>query len=115
MMPLSLFIFMLTIVFIIGMIIILKSLAYPSAELSKTDVYLRFMLFLIALFFTIATSTGVYVTLPADVTPSVPELLAFDSFWIMIPLSITVVSFFATLYAWLVVFLNVDKLVKRDD
>lgn len=96
MMPLSLFLFGLAVISVFGLLILIKSSFYDTKQLNKGDIYLRVTLFLISLFFSLSTTGGVYLNDPA--------VLAFDSYWAIVPFSIAVVSLFATIYAWLTVF-----------
>lgn len=111
-MPLSLFITSLVLIFLLGGAVLLKSV-FSDEPLNKGDVYLRATVFLCALFFSLAASTGVYIGQPTvDSINSTAEIVAysfipaFEEYWVIIPFSIAVVSLFSTIYAWLSVFVR---------
>ena len=79
---------------------------YPEKPLQKGDIYIRVAVFLMSLFLTLVTASGVYVGIPERIsgTNDFIYTLAFNEYWAVIPFSIAVVSLFAIIYAWLSVF-----------
>lgn len=102
MIPLLIFIIGLIFIFLMGIIVFIRSIFFQNRPLNKGDVYLRGSIFLCSLFLTISTSTGIYI---GDQPNSVGSI-DFDEYFLFIPFIISIVSLLATMYAWLIVFAN---------
>lgn len=113
MIPISMCIMGLVLVFIMGFFIFVRSILLSSDKLGRADIYFRACLFLCSLFLTLSMSTGVYVGEPVlNSTASTPEfpvydfIPAFDGFWVFVPLIICIASLFVLINGWLIVFAN---------